>query len=232
MNFILKAGFGIAALAAVAAPFSPAQSADLLPPPPVYPEEVLVSRSWSGCYLGGHFGGGFFDTTYTPSIAPDPKVDGDGYLGGGLAGCNIQVDSLVFGVEGDLSFGELKGKGDVVQAKFDIDYMATIRGRIGWAVDDLLLYATGGIGWLDMKISSASPCLCGSDKETLTGWVVGAGAEWAFWESFSLRGEYLYGHFDEEKFVFPAGATIKAGLDDLHVVRGALVWHMPVFDTW
>src|SRR5215813_14905598 len=59
------------------------------PPPPVY-------FSWSGCYIGGHLGGGWGEKTVSvPTLAPGVSVTGDtsGFLGGGQLGCNLQFGS-------------------------------------------------------------------------------------------------------------------------------------------
>ncbi len=59
------------------------------------------------------------------------------WLGGVHAGYNWQKDGpLVLGIEGDVMFGD------------EVDYLASIRGRIGYAMGDVLLYGTGGVAFM------------------------------------------------------------------------------------
>jgi hypothetical protein len=93
----------------------------------------------------------------------------DGLVGGAQFGYNWQADSLVFGIEGDISFtdwgqrttvfdtdaGDLGGP-DVDNFAFgtvsaDVDFLASVRGRLGFAFDSLLIYGTGGVAWADAQ---------------------------------------------------------------------------------
>ncbi len=69
--------------------------------------------SWTGCYVGGHIGGGWGrETVSSPGLAPGVSVSGDtsGVLGGGQVGCNYQFASnWLIGIEGDGSAADLKG---------------------------------------------------------------------------------------------------------------------------
>src|SRR5947209_581470 len=72
--------------------------APLKAPPPV----VL---SWTGCYLGGNFGGGWADKHYTDPLALPPAFDlgshtAEGMVGGGQVGCDYQTGPWVFGAQG------------------------------------------------------------------------------------------------------------------------------------
>ena len=61
--------------------------------PPVAPVPLFT---WTGCYIGGHLGGGWGQKTVSvPNLAPGVSVTGDtsGFLGGGQLGCNLQFGS-------------------------------------------------------------------------------------------------------------------------------------------
>src|SRR5437899_3259232 len=102
------------------------------PPPPVY-------FSWTGCYIGGHLGGGWGQKTVSvPALAPGVSVTGDtsGFLGGGQVGCNLQFGSnWVIGIEGDGSGSDIRG--DITQTVLGItgtahaqtDWIASATGR-------------------------------------------------------------------------------------------------------
>jgi outer membrane immunogenic protein len=95
---------------------------------------------------------------------------------------------------------------DTAYFKSEQGALGTLRGRIGYAPSNWLLYVTGGLAVGNTKHSvtevldpgntcvviSGSTCRSGSNDSTKTGWTVGAGAEWAFAQAWSLGVEYLY----------------------------------------
>jgi outer membrane immunogenic protein len=83
------------------------------------------------------------------------------------------------------------------QAK--VDWLASFRGRIGWAWDDRnLLYATGGLALAQLKSNDG---MTGFTNYTATlnttkaGWVVGGGIEHRLTKNWSVMGEVLYYDF-------------------------------------
>lgn len=209
ISTVLSAAVLTAALA------TPAHASD-----PVY--------NWSGLYVGGHVGHGWgsvdgehlykggaagFDET-----AKD--VDINGWLGGGQVGINLQNGSVVFGIEGDLSWAGIDGNhSDTTQTfrsdesyahrihkswGFDLDHVGTIRGRIGYLMTPrLLIYATGGFAWGDISsslttrregITDGIDYTSGRGKwdDTLTGYTVGGGGEWKLSSAWSMKVEYQY----------------------------------------
>jgi outer membrane immunogenic protein len=137
---------------------------------------------------------------------------------GGFPGCTNAVCTIGFGAAPN---GLVAG-GDLTSVKTRWD--ASVRGRLGiLATPDLLLYGTGGIAWQNVKVSGA----CGpwqnsfycngapqpvpsavTQTDTLTGWTVGAGAEWHAWGNWLVRGEYRYANFGTSSYVFPFGTTV------------------------
>jgi outer membrane immunogenic protein len=80
-------------------------------------------------------------------------------------------------------------------------WLSTIRARVGFTVADrLLLFATGGLavgsvsttGSVVAGIPTFLATWSGSSSTTKTGFVVGAGAEYAFADCWTVKGEYLY----------------------------------------
>jgi len=136
--------------------------------------------AWTGCYLGGHVGGGwgrkeFSDPSGAFFAAPGEaiRVNTSGVLGGGQVGCDWQLaPNWVIGIEGAAAWGNLKGDtldvfthggGSILgpaptlttTGTFDArtDFLASATGRIGWAWDRWLLYAKGGAAWDHDKYS-------------------------------------------------------------------------------
>jgi opacity protein-like surface antigen len=117
-------------------------------------------------------------------------------------------DRWVLGIEADASMANDDGNYD--GSIYGTSFLATIRGRLGiMAREDLLLYATGGVAWLGVDYTGdvappppmmmAAPPVVLNLNEVLTGWTVGAGAEWDT-GVYRLFFEYLYADFEDWKF--------------------------------
>ncbi len=199
-----------------------ALGADLLrsSPPVIRAPTPLSSApvsSWSGFYLGVHGGGGMGDVTTTALselasqslIASARKMDRSGALGGVQAGFALQSGSIVYGVEGDLGFGAMRGRIDVRaqdgsssgRLESTISILGTVRGRLGYAFDGLLIYGTGGFatGYHEAKateVNTTGTARFGRLTEWTPGWTLGLGGEYAVMPNVSLKMEYLYAHLN------------------------------------
>jgi outer membrane immunogenic protein len=206
----------VAALAATIA--GPAVAADL----PLKAETPFAQRfTWTGCYLGGHVGGGFAHKDITDPV----QLVQDSFLGlgtttgvttasptvngaviGGQIGCDYQfAPSWVIGIEGSASGSTMKGSTIVtlplgnpdtadVQAK--TDFLTSVTGRIGYAFDTVLLYGKGGVAMAgdryDVTGSFAGTPFGFVGLENRFGWTAGGGVEWAFTPHWSASVEYDY----------------------------------------
>jgi outer membrane immunogenic protein len=173
---------GVAGAAVIAG--IPANAADLgtrptyQAPPVVAPIPVF---SWTGCYIGGHIGGGwerkkFSDPNGAFFTPPGEaiQVNASGFLGGGQLGCDWQLaPKWVIGIEGAAAWADLKGdtldvfthttgggpfqppSTTITTGTFSVrtDFLASATGRIGWVWDRWLLYAKGGAAWDHDKYS-------------------------------------------------------------------------------
>lgn len=164
----------------------------------------MPAVSWSGLYVGVHGGvadggtGGIFDEAGTEPFAQFGEFDNTGMLGGLHAGANLEIGGLIVGLEGDYTWGGVDGSvvdgEDDLQA-FEGDYLASVRGRIGAAADNLFVYLTAGIGFGEHTLTVEN----GDDSLTFrsTGFVYGAGVEYMLMPGISLRGEMLRYDLDE-----------------------------------
>jgi outer membrane immunogenic protein len=83
----------------------------------------------------------------------------------------------------------------------DLSWLSTVRGRIGYAWDRVLLYVTGGAAWSKATYSANYATAVVSYpiapfSQTKTGYVLGGGLEYAVTSNLTIRGEYLYYRFD------------------------------------
>jgi len=187
------------------------------------PEQAVFD--WSGIYIGAHAG---FGSGHSQGLLADPapvraNSDFGGMIGGVQAGYNRQLSSgVVVGVEGDISFPNALISNSIVSTLAtantsvteQTDYMATIRGRLGYASGHWLLYATGGLAFAGERFLNM-PAIGSNEKilNTRLGWAAGAGAEHAFAPDWSLRLEYLYSRFEDADIRFASGTRLASTLD-------------------
>jgi outer membrane immunogenic protein len=221
-------------------PAATALAADLDPPPPPPPMEELrpASYDWSGAYVGGWAGsacidGNLHDNVQAALPAPntlpfDFENAGCGFKGGVLAGYNHQIDDIVFGIEGDWGMSNEIVTNDDVGAHytFALDSIATLRGRVGYAFDDTMLFLTAGGAWARGNISSTNGGAAQNLQHDHYGWTVGAGMEHAVTDSLRIRMDYLYTQLANGNYSDPCGAGCNLDLKWGHEqeVRAALIW--------
>jgi outer membrane immunogenic protein len=208
------------ATVAVAALSGSAFAADMGPPLKAPPPAPIPYTGWQGFYLGGAIGAARLNTTATQT---GPTEDLGGVCTGfALASCSTGTTGLtagvqvgydwqsryfVYGVVADWTWTGLKhtlstnraSSSAFFQAK--VDWLATFRGRMGLAVDDTLVYITGGLALAELK-SSVTNFSSGSDAEfgnytnalskVQAGWVAGTGVEHKLNQNWSVFAEFLY----------------------------------------
>jgi len=102
------------------------------------------------------------------------------------------------------------------------DAMGTVRGRIGYAVNNVLFYGTGGYAWIDNKITLSALGVAVSDSKFHSGWTVGAGVEAFFAPQWSVKGEYLYRSLGGETYFTGA---LPSGTVNFHTVQVGVNYH-------
>ncbi|WP_322515757.1 outer membrane protein [Rhodopseudomonas palustris] len=180
----------MAAATVLAATGSTAQAADMgyyRSQTPYTVNQPLNAFSWAGPYLGGNLGYAFGNVT-------NNITNPSGFSGGVQGGYNWQSGNIVFGLEGDIQFSTAEDT--FAPYKFSNPWFGTARGRVGYAMNDILLYATGGLAFGQLKGQN----LLSSESHSSAGWTVGAGAEFAFAPKLSAKVEYLYGSLSTNNF--------------------------------
>jgi outer membrane immunogenic protein len=182
----------LAALAAGSAVASDMPPSRRMPPPraPAY----VPFFSWNGFYLGinGGYAWGQSNWTNTVTAVTTGDFNVSGGTIGGTVGYNIQTGALVFGLEGDFDWSNIKGTSTTNCAtgcETANGWLGTFRGRIGYAFNRFLPYVTGGLSFGDIKATAVG---FGSASATNVGWTVGGGIEHAFAGNWSVKLEYLY----------------------------------------
>jgi outer membrane immunogenic protein len=182
------------------------------PPPPVF--------SWTGVYIGGQVGYGWGNTSSYDALGGYPSLRPDGVVGGAHIGYNYQVSQFVFGVEGDVngsdehdSFALSPTSGFSIRK--DVD--TSIRGRIGYTFDRVLIYATGGGAYGNFHTTDYGPGVFSSYNHGHIGYTVGGGIEYAIDNNWSVRAEYRYtdyGHITDSAVPADGGLDITRRVRD------------------
>jgi outer membrane immunogenic protein len=243
MRRYLLAGLGAVVFGLAA----PASAADLPARRAVAPVAVAPVFSWTGFYIGVNAGYSWGETDYQYAQIGLPNtfvgtLNPEGFIGGGQIGFNWQTGAFVFGVEGDFAWRDASdfhtrafANGiDFADFGTDHNWVATLRGRLGIAFTNWLIYATGGIafGDFDHFYTERRPGVAArtiSSSETKTGWTFGGGVEFGF-GAWSFGVEYLFMDFEDTTIgapteligglLFPASATTFE--DQSHVIRAKL----------
>ena len=186
--FLFSSTAALAAISVVAA----ASAADIRPPPPPVTKAPVVvpAYNWTGFYLGINGGYGFGRSKWDGLPA---SFNANGGVAGGQIGYNWQFGQFVYGLEGDGDWTNLRGTanraGCSLECQTKNDFLATARGRVGFAADRVLPYVTGGLAVGDIK--ATVPGFPGFDK-TNPGWTAGGGLEIALTGNWTAKAEYLY----------------------------------------
>ena len=199
---------GVAAAAILSAPAMAADMPVKAPPP-------ASMFNWTGFYVGANGGYGWSahgNQLNDPLFGTNTGMSPSGGFGGGQMGYNWQAvgSPWVFGLETDLEGSGIKGShtAGAVPTVFSsqADWFGTLRGRLGYAVDRTLIYATGGLAYGHINNRSVGGIAGGPfiEDHTTTGYVIGGGVEYAFNPAWSVKLEYQYLNFGKND---PLGAT-------------------------
>jgi high affinity Mn2+ porin len=235
-----------ATLSVLMAAVAPAAAADLAPVAPP------ATNAWSGFYIGGHLGNAWANSNFstpgaTGSINMQQTLDtfseSGSFFAGIHAGYNYMLpDRLVFGVEADASFPafpNLSGFAVGGATNFtsptrgveaytdDVLYSGTIRGRIGYAPGNWLLYATGGFALSRDQLTLTQLSTGANDFPQIWrfGWTAGAGVEMPIAPHWTGRLEYMFTDYGNSSASYlSVGQHINSDLT-MHELRAGVTYH-------
>jgi outer membrane immunogenic protein len=177
--------FALVALALIGAGGA-AQAADIYRGAP-YTLRQPIKNSWAGAYVGANVG-------YAAGDVTNSVASPSGVAGGIQGGYNWQFGQWVVGLEGDI---QASGAKDTFAAwKFSNPWFGTLRGRGGFAMNNILLYGTGGLAFGNVR----AEVLNLTENHATAGWTLGAGAEYGFAANWTAKAEYLYVNLNNTQF--------------------------------
>jgi outer membrane immunogenic protein len=203
--------------------------------------------NWSGIYAGASVGRVGYNLSAEFADPVFGSSQAKGFLGGVQAGFNKQSGGFVVGIEVDLSLSN--GRADnrrTVSGKYDyltmsgsgnlesgLANLGTVRARVGYAMDNILFYGTAGYAFGRQRLEMSGPITgtfngttvtasqAGTTSNTMSGWAVGAGVEYAFAKGISLKAEYMRVHFTPSTFFAGTWAATET-TSNLTLVRSGL----------
>ncbi|UXT20449.1 porin family protein [Agrobacterium tumefaciens] len=181
--------FRLLAFAALAlSSAAPVLAADLVyeQPAPASEQQVYSAYDWSGFYLGAQGG---YNWNQATILGSDVDLNSGSF--GAHAGYNFQHGNIVYGIENDFNYNFEDGSDATVE------WDASGRGRIGYAWDRTLFFATAGIAAAGAKVDVPG---AGKKDDILIGWTAGGGVEHALTDNILVRGEYRYSDFGNKDF--------------------------------
>jgi len=202
MKRILLAGaFALAAA-------SPSLAADLPQPMPAAPQAPAAYvpapspvYDWAGIYVGINGGYGFGSSNWTQGALSSGSFNTNGGVAGGTIGANFQTGQFVFGAEGDFDWAGISGSSvagcggvggfaGTTTCDTKSDWLGTVRGRVGYAFDRVMVYGTAGGAFGNIKVGPSTSSTL--DSSTEFGWTAGAGVEVGLMPNITAKIEYLY----------------------------------------
>ena len=222
MNRLLVATLSIGALTLGAA-----NAADIPAKAPraVGPAFVCAAQKFQGVNIGIHGGSVYHDARRqdTDGFLTDNAgwtMSDWGYHAGGQLGWNWATCSTIWGFEVDGSWvGGTKNflpdnpnggaaPGDGIHTR--VDALFTARLRSGVALDNLLLYATGGFAGARFRTSWVDAPDTAEFRNWRWGWTAGVGTEWSWTGNWSIKAETLYvGFMDKDHDATFGAATFR-----------------------
>jgi outer membrane immunogenic protein len=190
---------GVAALGFI----SSVQAADLIISEPAPPVGVIdVGGNWDGVYVGAFAGYGWGTVTDEDGLVglvADTEYDLTGWQVGVAAGANFTVsEAIVAGIVADIAWTDLSGDSAADDFSYDVNWLGSVRGRLGFDGGAFLPYLTAGVAFANATASE--PVLATEDTQTHIGWTVGAGVEFAVADNVSLDLLYRYSDYGSKDY--------------------------------
>jgi outer membrane immunogenic protein len=233
--------FKLTAIAAAAFSLATAHSAAAAPPmvPAVY--------DWSGIYAGVNAGWGksrsCWDYTLFPFNLSEGCHDAAGGVFGGQIGFRFQYNAIVFGVEAQGDWADIRGSNvsdfiPIFTNQSRVNNFGMLTGQIGYAFNNLLIYAKGGFAATRTSynvVTTIGGVPAGlTPDQTRHGSVLGGGVEYGFAPNWSIAVEYAHLFMPDKvsDFADASGLPFPFGQDrisqDVDLVTFRLNFHWPV----
>src|SRR5215510_6482506 len=218
MKKSLCASTAALALVVASAMLAPACAADLNIAP-IYKAPPAVA-TWAGSYVGIAGGGAWGSSVLRDNVTgveQTPRTNLSGGIIGMTSGFNIQNGNWLLGFEGDISAASKKGStfefppNAAFSNEVREQWLSTFRGRVGYARENWLVYATGGAALAKIANSIVASAGTISDQQWHWGWTAGGGLEVKLNQDWSAKIEYLYVGLQDKSYFQPSAESVPSG---------------------
>ncbi len=167
--------------------------------------------TWTGFYIGlqgGHIWGDGMteDRNYNDEFDRGSSPSTNGVFGGAHLGYNLQfANRVVVGVEADIGRGPVRSSlsptrtelggaltDDLNHHRVSLEWFGSARARVGYALGNVLAYATGGVAVGETRYGFEHFNATGRIKSASVGWTSGVGLEYMIAPNWTTRAEYRY----------------------------------------
>lgn len=191
----------------------------------------FVQKGLSGFYVGALVG--YATGEYSSDMSEQVDHEPTGGILGFQTGWSLASGPMVFGIDADISRTNIEGEDSITVSGYrsdvshDINYLGTVRGRVGFIAGPVLIYGTAGLAMADLDnkmVVSYNGQLVGSDEQDSwhTGWTVGLGVEVPITPNFAIGAEYLYIDMGREEVTMHVGNYPVTDKGDLNLNVGRL----------
>ena len=195
----LAAALSVAFAGAASAADMPARTYSKAPAP------IVEVWNWTGFYIGGQVGGAWSDHGWdNVSLTNEPVGHtASSVAGGGHIGYNWQFNQIVFGVEAEANWTNLRGSSisvvnPAVTYSTSIDWYATVVGRLGFAFGRAMVYGTGGVAFTDVETRGVNGVIDSfANSSQRTGWTAGVGFAYQITPNWIAGVDYKHLQFDK-----------------------------------
>jgi outer membrane immunogenic protein len=201
--------------------------------PDLYAVPLPPPFIWTGFYVGGNIGGAWANSTLSDNVTSISfDRDNNGFTGGVQVGYNVQIRNVVLGIEWDFDWTSIDTSGTLsipgiagaLQASADTEWITTLAGRIGLALERTLVYVKIGGGWVrnEARITQLTTGASVGASETSGGWLVGGGFEYALAPNWTAKFEYDFLGLSDKSLAGFAGSRAIELERDLQQVKVGL----------
>jgi outer membrane immunogenic protein len=193
---------------------------------PIYKAPPSPVVNWTGSYVGLSGGGAWGEAVVRNDVTgaeQTPRIDLGGGIIGITSGINVQSGPMLLGIESDTSLTGKEGTAsqfppnDAFNNEIKERWLSTFRGRLGYAQDNWLMYATAGGALASVHNSIIGPPGTISERHWHWGWTAGAGLEVKLSHDWSAKVEYLYVGLQDKSYFSPAPSLAFPGNQQLHI---------------
>jgi outer membrane immunogenic protein len=241
-GFSLSRGLAFGAAALIALPAAVNAAEIYSAGPGGYKDVAAPYTNWTGAYIGaeGGFGWGTTSsnvfTTFPASFEGHASEHNEGGLGGFVLGYNwMATPSWLVGIEADATAGGVDANstacvnpsGVCAQTVSSIIALATIRGRAGFVWDNVLIYGTGGVAFVESNVTrnNLTVGVSGQSDDGAVGWAAGGGIEYAIRPNLSFKVEYLLVEYSVSHDFTSSLNEHTSNETQIDIVRAGIAYH-------